>query len=601
LAQSARVKKDDSDAEEEKSYTHDGGVLTVSRAVKGIRHKLATEYRAYQPAVKYGKEKACREADQAEYHHIGVKNCLYPLRDEIYVRPRTKVNGKWREGASRDDCPSSGSRASIGKAHLAELASTLACPKAIVRINYIKSVIWNTMNVGKEVILATSIVTLITLQNIGAQDLRRSGFFGIVSAELSSQDRKQLPAGTTGIAVKSVIAGGSAKDGGIEPSDILTEINGHKIVDVADFVDVVRRLHSGELAAILIIRNGQQIRKELTVKPRPYESAPDVETVYRSVSVDGTLRRVIVTVPKTPGKHPALLYINGIGCFSQESADLSSNDAKLLYGLTRAGFVTMRVEKSGIGDSEGPSCMSASVDLAAERRGYVGGLKALKEYSFVDPSRIFLIGISIGGIQAPLVAEEVPVEGIVVINTVIKPFLEYLIDTRRRQNMLAGVPFDEVDRRARLNEVCNHRLLIEKRSFDEVVKADPTCLEYITYPAAYTYMQQWAALDPATEWKRVSSSVLIVYGTADFVSTIADDPMMADVINSFHPGHATLKAIPNMDHTMFKAASMQESMNWPADKPREFEPAVLEAIKTWLQQQASSVIQGASSPVTQNR
>src|SRR5437764_11912538 len=114
----------------------------------------------------------------------------------------------------------------------------------------------------------------------------------------------------------------------------------------------------------------------------------------------------------------------------------------------------MRVEKSSMGDSEGPPC--STVDMEAERRGYIAGLKALKDYSFVDPNNTFLMGISIGGVQAPLIAEQVPVKGIVVINTVIKPFLEYLIDTRRRQNLLAHVPYDEMDRRARINERCNH-------------------------------------------------------------------------------------------------------------------------------------------------
>ena len=413
-----------------------------------------------------------------------------------------------------------------------------------------------------------------------AQELRRSGFLGIVTVALTDEARKQLQLNETGILVQSVVDGGSAKDSGIQSNDIITQVNDHKIIDVADFVQTAKNLRAGDTATIHIRRNSESLTMQLLVKPRPYESAPDVDTLYKAVTVDGSLRRVIVTVPKTQGKHPAVLYINGIGCFSQESANLQSNDAKLLYGLTRAGFITMRVEKSSTGDSEGPPC--STVDMEAERRGYIAGLRALKDYPFVDPNNTFLMGISIGGVQAPLIAEQVPVKGIVVINTVIKPFLEYLIDTRRRQNLLAHVPYDEMDRRARINERCNHLLLIEKQTFDDVVKASPECRDYVTYPAAYTYMQQWAALNLAEEWKKVSATVLIVWGTADFVSTIADNPLMADVINSFHPGHATLKMITNMDHPMYKAASMEESMNRPATAPREFEPAVLEAIRDWL-------------------
>jgi pimeloyl-ACP methyl ester carboxylesterase len=418
------------------------------------------------------------------------------------------------------------------------------------------------------------------------QELRRSGFIGVSAAELTDEARKQLKPGETGILVQGVIDGGSAKDSGIQANDIITQVSDHRVVDVDDFVQVVKALRAGDNATIYLRRKGEALTKQLTVKPRPFESAPDVETSYRAISVDGSSRRAIVTAPKGAAKYPAILYVNGIGCFSQESLNLSSPDTKFLYGLTRAGFVTMRVEKSAVGDSEGPSCLSPAVDLRAEIRGYVAGLKALKEYPFVDANRVFIVGISIGGVEAPLIAQQVPVKGLVVINTVAKPFLEYLIDTRRRQNMLRNTPYDEMERRLRLNEQCNHRLLIEREPPDQLLKQAPDCGDYIAYPAPYTYMQQWAALNPAEEWKKVDAPVFIVYGTSDYISTIADDPYLADIINSFHPDHASLKAIPQMDHYLTRARSMAESMNRAANATVEFEPAVLEAVREWLSQRA---------------
>ncbi len=232
--------------------------------------------------------------------------------------------------------------------------------------------------------------------------------------------------------------------------------------------------------------------------------------MYKAVSVDGSLRRVIVTRPKDDSRHPAVLYLTGIGCFSQESLDLGSPDVKLLYGLTRAGFVAMRVENSGMDDSQGPPCMSSEEDMQAELRGYVAGLKALKEYSFVDPNNVFLVGLSIGGVEAPLVAQQVPVKGLIVINTVAKSFLEYLSDTRRRQSLLRHVPYDELERRLRLNEQCNHRLLIERQTPTELLRDIPACNDYIAYPAPHTFMQQWAALNLAEEWKKVDAPVLVI-------------------------------------------------------------------------------------------
>jgi pimeloyl-ACP methyl ester carboxylesterase len=408
---------------------------------------------------------------------------------------------------------------------------------------------------------------------------------GVRAGPLTDEARARLHfTGEGGIVVLGLVDGGSAKEAGLQPDDIITEVNGHKVAGTDDFVATVISLRAGDGVTIHFVRGGAAQTKQLVLKPRPYESSPDAETLYKSVAVDGALRRVIVTAPKSEGRHPAVLYITGIGCFSQESIDLGSAEVKLLYGLTRAGFVTMRVEKSGTGDSQGPPCASPAVDMQAEVRGYVAGLKALREYPFVDPNRVFLVGLSIGGVEAPLVAEQSPVKGLVVVNTVAKPFLEYLTDTRRRQNLLRRVPYDEMERRLRLNEQCNHRLLVERETPEQLLKELPACADYIAYPAPYTFMQQWAALNLAEEWKKVDAPVLVVYGTSDFVSTIADDPYLVDIINSFHPGRATLKAVPGMDHYLTKAASMEESMKRTTSG--EFEPAVLDAVRDWLAQQA---------------
>lgn len=435
--------------------------------------------------------------------------------------------------------------------------------------------------------LALSVWLLAFVALAGGQELRRAGFIGVRAGQLTDEARARLRiTGDGGILVLGVVDGGAAKEAGLEPDDVITQINDHKIANPDDFVATVIRLRAGDSVTIHFVRGRAAQTKQVALKPRPYESSPDAETLYKSVTVDGGLRRVVVTVPKNEGRHPAVLYITGIGCFSQESANLLSTETKLLYGLTRAGFVTMRVEKSGIGDSQGPPCMSPVVDLRAEVRGYVAGLKALKQYPFVDPNQVFIIGLSIGGVEAPLVAEQLPVKGLVVINTVAKPFLEYLTDTRRRQNLLRHIPFDEMERRLRLNEQCNQRLLIERQTPEQLLKEMPACGDFIAYPAPYTYMQQWAALNLAEEWKKVDAPVLVVYGTSDYISTIADDPYLADIINGFHPGRATLKAVPGMDHYLTKASSMEESMKRTTGLYGEFEPIVLDVVRDWLEQKA---------------
>jgi len=212
-----------------------------------------------------------------------------------------------------------------------------------------------------------------------------------------------IPEGV-GVIVQGVVEGGSATPAGIRPNDVILQIGDRPVRGVSDFVDSVRPLRAGDVRTLRVQRGREPMTMSVTIRPRPLEHAPDVDVRYDAVSVDGSLRRTIVTAPRLPGRRPAVLYVNGIGCYSQESLDLSSNDARLLYGLTRAGFVTMRVEKSGMGDSEGPACDSPAADFDAEVRAYTAGLRALKGYPFVDSEAAFLVGVSIGGVEAPLIA-----------------------------------------------------------------------------------------------------------------------------------------------------------------------------------------------------
>ena len=379
--------------------------------------------------------------------------------------------------------------------------------------------------------------------------LPRAGFLGV-----------QVRTADGGVRVLSLVEGGSAKAAGIQTDDLITQVNDHKATTSEDFVAYVRTLHAGDVATVALKRGEQAMTLQMAVKPRPFEHAGDVDVTYDAVTTSNGRRRVIVTAPKADNNvrpPPAILYVNGIGCFSQESLDLSSADAKLLYGLTRRGFVTMRVEKTSMGDSEGPPCMSASADLQNEIDGYVAGLKALAKYP-----EVFIVGISIGGVEAPIIAKSGNVRGLVVINTVAKPFFEYLLDTRRRQMELQKMPFDEIDAAMRADEVCNHRFLIEKQT------PDASCHDQTTYPAPATFMQQWAALNPAANWKAVDVPVLVVYGTADIVATQADSPLLAKIINSFHPGRASVRAMEAMDHTMLRDG--------------KFDAEIVDVIGDWL-------------------
>src|ERR1700674_4901153 len=436
--------------------------------------------------------------------------------------------------------------------------------------------------------LLLAIPLLITGLAVGAQmdepQLRRSGFLGVqvgpVTDDRASSGDLQVK---SGVLVVGLVEGGSAGAAGFRRGDIIIAMNGNPVDGPAEFARAVGRLRAGDEVSIRYVRDGAPGVTRVVIRARRLESAPDVATDYRAVAVDGGTRRAIVTRPKSPGRYPAVLYITGIGCFSQESIGVQSTESKLLYGLTRRGFVTMRVEKTGVGDSQGPSCESERADLQSEVKGYVEGLRALRNYDFVDPENVFPVGLSIGGVEAPLVAQQASVKGIVVINTVARSFLDYLQDIRRTQRALRKTPYDVLESNLRINARCNYELFVEHKPVETLLDNEPACGEWVRYPAPRAFMQQWAELNPAAQWKDVSVPVLILHGEYDFIASAIDGAYLPDTVESFHAGMATHLSVPKMDHYMAHVTSWSESLNKISGMLGEFESSLIDIVGVWLQ------------------
>lgn len=421
-----------------------------------------------------------------------------------------------------------------------------------------------------------SIAALIVLaRTLGAQtdSLPRRAFLG---AALGPN-----PNGP-GVLVRSAAANTAAAQGGMRANDIITRLDTTDIGGPPQMSAALRALHPGQRAAFVVTRDGHPTTLSITMAARPVEQAPDFDITYTSVLVDGARRRVIVTRPRGAGRHPAVLMVGGIGCYSFDDGGGSpSAYGQILYHLTRRGFVTVRVEKSGVGDSEGPPC--SHVDFNTEAAGYTAALHAMEQYPFVDPTHVFLFGHSIGGIEAPMIAgRDTTIRGLIVMSTTGIAWFEYELVNLRRQLALLGSAPDSIDMAMRDKERCMHQLLIDRESPDQVA-TDSTCKPYVQYPAHYTYMQQVAALNVGSLWRDVRARVLVIYPTSDFITSEADHRSLVDAINLMHPGRATFATVAGTDH--YLATEESEKASITDSRPpftRPFSPAVFPVLDAWL-------------------
>jgi hypothetical protein len=111
--------------------------------------------------------------------------------------------------------------------------------------------------------------------------------------------------------------------------------------------------------------------------------------------VSGLRQRVILSRPTgTAVRLPAVFFIPWLSCDPVPvPEDLRGGVETLLYRIAATpGLVLMRVEKPGVGESEG-DC--AQTDLEPELAGSRAAFAALRAHAWVDPMRIVAMGQSV--------------------------------------------------------------------------------------------------------------------------------------------------------------------------------------------------------------
>jgi hypothetical protein len=246
----------------------------------------------------------------------------------------------------------------------------------------------------------------------------------------------------------------------------------------------------------------------------------------------------------------------------------------------------MRVEKSGVGDSTGPPCVLSG--FHEEAAGFEAALRALVALPYVRKDDVFVFGHSMGGIEAPLLASRVPVRGIVVVGTTSKTYFEYELENQRRQSALDGDSAAAIDSEMHLHEYCMARLLLAKESADSIVAQRPGCRdEFTEFPVTVRYMQEVSDLNAPAVWRHVEAPILILHGSADYITSAADHQLMQTLWNGMHPGKATYAEVANLDHFMQIESSQQASFDdEQRGRIRPFNPAIVEAMLPWLRAHA---------------
>jgi hypothetical protein len=260
---------------------------------------------------------------------------------------------------------------------------------------------------------------------------------------------------------------------------------------------------------------------------------------------------------------------------------------KLVEALIRAGYATLRVERSGIGDSEGPLC--TETDLSCEIAGAAAGLAASRQQPFVEAGRTVLFGHSIGGMIAPLIADD-SVEAAIGFGTSARRWHDALLASSRRQaelNGLSGVELElHMGRLTKLQELVIAGDSTPERAFiehPELRELPQPVLEWYRGTKAFgrsvAFHQQLTRTDLASAWRDFARPVLALIGEHDWIATFEDACEIVDC--AAHELSGAFE-VPETDHHMKRRASRRESLEAPG--AGQFSAAIGEMAIAWMGQ-----------------
>ncbi|HEX7237821.1 MAG TPA: PDZ domain-containing protein [Gammaproteobacteria bacterium] len=330
------------------------------------------------------------------------------------------------------------------------------------------------------------------------------------------------------VIVSRVSDGSAAAEAGIRVGDVIAALDGTSIATTAQVQSLIGAHRGGDVLAIDVERDGARSRLRATLQPFPSEHLPDTTFTYGHVTLDDGVRlRTIVSTPtNVHARAPAVLYLQGGGCRSIDVPQAGSTGQNaLIHAIAAQGFVTMRVDKPGAGDSEGPPC--AEIGYREELAGYRASLRALLANPAADPDKIFLFGASLGGFFAPILAQDTKIAGISVYGTI------------------AFTPTPYPGR--------------SERFFREIAEVD----------------------DILALWALVDARVQVLHGTYDATATASDHAKIAAAVNAAHPGRAEHRELGGLDHGATRQPSLEAGARNPGggEQVTDLQDAVLEFLR----------------------
>ena len=232
-------------------------------------------------------------------------------------------------------------------------------------------------------------------------------------------------------------------------------------------------------------------------------------------------------------KRPAILFIHGSGPVDRnESARFIPLNVfnSLAEEFGNAGYASFRYDKRGVGESKGSYYRAGLWDLVDDAARALVVLKSQKE---VDPEKIVIVGHSEGCYIAPLVAQRIPVAGMVLLMAPADRLDTILLyQAQMMEGALGTIKGLKGSLIRRLVSVQNGGSLTEaqERLLTKVRRGTKPVIRFRMSRVPAKWVREHMGFDPSEAYSSISCPVLIVNGSQDLKVRPADARTIAEIV-----------------------------------------------------------------------
>ncbi len=420
--------------------------------------------------------------------------------------------------------------------------------------------------------------------------LAQRGFLGIAPESAQGSE----------INVANVVANSTASALGVKVGDQLVALDSVKLTRFSHLLALLENKQVAKPISLTVKRDNKELVLKGLLKGRQQEKSDIADVIYDVVNVDNNQLRSIVYKPHgLTGKAPAIFFIQGYTCSSIDYGMIPNVSVKqMLDQYVASGYVVYRIEKFGVGDSQGElNC--GEVDFTTEIAGFVAGLKALKQYDFVNENNITIFGHSLGVLAAPVVAQKESVAAIVGYGGVFKSWRDYMTDIYQVQSQQFGTSKKQAkENYSTMKPFLDDWLVSDKswreisqsKAYKQVMQADLAPIQgQQVFHRDYLFFRDLNSYGFKSLWQQTKVPVLMIHGSLDIQAI--NKQWAYDIAATVNDAGGKAKAVEleGAEHIFMRYdnaeqyMSARQSGNYRITEPKKhFDDRIATTVTKWL-------------------